>query len=74
MNNYALSFLDGPHNLDYTMNETVFFAERSVPGSLIVYDDVKEYYNHDEIKNYLTSNGWKTFESAPSKISYMRSA
>jgi hypothetical protein len=72
LNTYACTYLDGPHSLGSTMVETVFFAARGVPGSVIVYDDVSGYYDHTKIKAYLETIGWKELLVAPSKISYVK--
>lgn len=72
MNTYALTYLDGPHNLDCTMKETLFFAARSTKGSIIVYDDIHNYYDHSKIKEYLEGLGWKELELASSKVSYIK--
>jgi hypothetical protein len=72
INTYALTYLDGPHNLESTMAEAVFFAERSVPGSVLIFDDVENYYDHSKVKEYLENNGWKEIEPPTSKASYYK--
>jgi hypothetical protein len=72
VNQYAAVYLDGPHSLDTTMAETLFFAERSIPGSTIVYDDVVNYYDHDKVKEWLLANGWNILETSSSKNSYIK--
>jgi len=72
INCYALMYLDGPHSLDSTMRETIFFAKRSVTGSVLVFDDVENYYDHGSIKSYLENNGWKEIEPPASKASYVK--
>lgn len=72
VNTYALTYLDGPHDLESTMRETVFFADRGVPGSILVYDDIANYYDHSKIKEYLLAINWKILEEADSKNSYVK--
>lgn len=69
---YALTYLDGPHNLDHTMREAIFFGERTNIGGVLVFDDVKNYYDHSKVKDYLIENGWNELEVAGTKISYLK--
>lgn len=70
--NYALVFLDGPHDNNSVELETQFFADRCIPGSIIVTDDIW-MYNHDEIvEGYLFKNGWELLERKNIKASYIK--
>jgi hypothetical protein len=73
INTYALVFFDGPHSTDAVMDETKFFETRVIPGSIFVYDDVKDYYNHTPIHNHLLNTGWKLSQASPYKASYVKS-
>ena len=57
-NKYALVFFDGPHTTELVMKETQFFEPRASSGSVFVYDNVENYYDHSKIENYLISKGW----------------
>lgn len=72
MKKYALVHFDGPHTLDITMNETKFFLNKTVPGSHFVYDDVKHFYDHNVIKDFLEDNGWGQTIETKVKASYIR--
>ena len=43
INEYALVHFDGPHNTSDGLVEAVFFAKRSAPGSVFIFDDWKTY-------------------------------
>lgn len=69
---YAFVFLDGPHDNDNIEFELQFFADRCIPGSVIVTDDTW-MYSHDKIvEGYLFKNGWKTLERKNIKASYIK--
>ena len=70
--NYAFVFLDGPHDNESVNLEVQFFADRSIPGSVIVTDDIW-MYSHDEIvEGYLFKNGWELMEKKSVKASYIK--
>lgn len=70
LNSYALVFFDGPHTTDIVMRETKFFETRVNTGSIFVYDDVRDYYDHDKIEKYLLKTGWSLMEKTNFKASY----
>lgn len=72
INTYALVFIDGPHNLESTMNEAMFFAPRCVPGSILVFDDVDKYYDHSRIKEYLLNNEFEEYRTVNTKAAYIK--
>ena len=43
-----LVHFDGPHVLDSIMRETLFFYERSVKGTIFVYDDIDSHKTADD--------------------------
>jgi len=71
LNNYALVYFDGPHATEDVMNETVFFNERALKGSVFIYDDVS-FYEHGKIENYLKKNRWKPIVGTSTKFSYTK--
>jgi hypothetical protein len=72
-NKYAIVYFDGPHTLETTMAETVFFEKRASPGAHFVYDDTDiEYYDHSKIKEFLISKGWKPKTETHHKTSYFK--
>lgn len=70
-NNYAFVFFDGPHDWDSLHLETHFFMDRSVEGSVFVYDDVW-MYDHDKLEQILIDNGWSILEKSHVKASYIK--
>ena len=71
-NTYAMVFLDGPHTNTATMEETKFFHQRSVVGTVIVYDDLWQYEHDEEIESWLFDNGYELLEKTELKASYRR--
>ena len=71
INQYALVYFDGPHSLKDTMDETLFFMDKVVPGSIFVYDDVTQYYDHKAIYDFLLTKLWK-LEMATKHKAYYR--
>jgi hypothetical protein len=72
INQYSLVHFDGPHTLEITFNETLFFASRASKGAVFVYDDVENYYNHSIIRSYLLHEGWIPLRSTEFKSSYQK--
>jgi len=72
INKYALVFFDGPHSTDIVMRETKFFEDKVDPGAVFVYDDVKDYYDHDKVHNYLLKTGWVLKTKSMYKASYTK--
>jgi hypothetical protein len=71
-NEYAFVFFDGPHDNPSVELETKFFIERSVVGSVYVYDDIW-MYDHDKIEtDLLFPNGFEVLERRDIKASYKR--
>lgn len=72
INEYAFVFFDGPHTNDAIKTELDFFLERSVPGSVFVFDDIW-MMDHDRIvEERIFGLGWKTLEKGKIKASYVR--
>lgn len=72
INQYALVFFDGPHTNEAVDEELRFFLDRSVPGSVFVFDDVW-MMDHDRIvEEKIFKLGWKTLERGNIKASYQK--
>ena len=72
VNEYALVHFDGPHSTSATMKETRFFIDKTPIGAIFVFDDVKHFYDHDKIKDFLYENGWEQIQATNIKASYVR--
>lgn len=71
-NQYAFVFFDGPHTNEAVDEELNFFLDRSVPGSVFVFDDVW-MMDHDRIvEEKIFKLGWKTLERGNIKAAYQR--
>ena len=58
LNTYHLVHFDGPHMTAAVVAETVFFAQRSVVGSVFVFDDWQKY-DSQLVKNVAGSFGFE---------------
>ena len=69
--NYALVFLDGPHTNDAVLEELNFFIPKTIPGSVIVMDDIwmSDLNLADEL---LTKNNFEVLEKGSVKVSYIK--
>ena len=72
INQYALVFFDGPHDVESVKLEIDFFLSRVTKGSVFVFDDVQSY-PHQIIHEYVIENGFKPldFGIQGRKISYV---
>ncbi len=50
---YSCIHLDGPHDVESLKIELDFFVPRMDIGATIVFDDVKDFYPHEEIEAYI---------------------
>jgi hypothetical protein len=71
LNQYALVHFDGPHKTTDLINETVFFAERSAPGSLFIYDDWKTY-NTEVLRGILLQYDFEFISNGERKMIMQR--
>jgi hypothetical protein len=71
LNQYAFVFFDGPHDNKSVTLETDFFLERSVSGTVFVYDDIW-MYDHGKTEESLFNNGFKILEKGNIKASYRK--
>ena len=70
--NYAMVFFDGPHTTPDVLFETQFFVERSVIGTVFVYDDEWMLDTEGTIIPYLLKNGFEIIERGKIKGSYIK--
>ena len=71
LNQYALVHFDGPHKTTDLLNEAIFFAERSAPGSLFIFDDWKTYNTH-LIRQVLNEYGFQFISNGERKMIMQR--
>jgi hypothetical protein len=73
INEYALVFFDGPHDVASIRKEIDFFSTRINTGGVFVFDDVQSY-PHQTIHQHLLSTGFKLLEIGQQqrKISYTK--
>lgn len=71
-NQYAFVFFDGPHTTTEVLEETKFFVERSVVGTVFVYDDEWMLDTEGTIIPYLVENGFEIMERGNIKGSYIK--
>ena len=67
LNTYHLVHFDGPHMTAAVVAETVFFAQRSVVGSVFVFDDCQKY-DSQLIKNVAASFGFEFITNGERKM------
>jgi hypothetical protein len=66
---YALVFIDGPHDAHHVWKEFQFFSSRCVPGACMVFDDVS-LYDHDQVEQNILSMGWQLVDKTTTKACY----
>lgn len=62
VNDYALVFYDGPHDVKSIMKELEFFLPRTVSNGVYIFDDIQSY-PHDTVEQYLFSQGYSLLET-----------
>ena len=75
VNEYALVFFDGPHDVKSIKLEVDFFMGRTAKQGVFVFDDVASY-PHNIIHTHLLANGFELLEVGKQqrKISYRKIA
>jgi hypothetical protein len=68
---YAFVFFDGPHINEVIENEVNFFLDRTVSGTVFVFDDIW-MYDHDKYEKLLFKNGFQILEKKKIKASYKK--
>ena len=72
VNEYAFVFFDGPHDNKCLELETEFFLERSVVGTVFVYDDIWMYDHARVVEEKIFAAGFETLEKGNIKASYKK--
>ena len=72
INQYALVFFDGPHDIQSVMREIEFFQSRTPLGGLWVFDDINKYPHDEAVEPELFKLGWKLVAKKSPKASYVR--
>ncbi len=72
MNQYALVFFDGPHDIQSVMREIEFFQSRTPRGGMWVFDDINKYPHDQAIEPKLFELGWKLVAKKSPKASYVK--
>ena len=67
LNTYHLVHFDGPHITPAVVAETVFFAQRSVIGSIFIFDDWQTY-DSQLVKNVAASFGFEFITNGDRKM------
>lgn len=72
INTYDLVHFDGPHKTVDIIKESIFFGERSKPGSVFVFDDYP-YYDMDAVLKIIVNEfSFTLLKQGKSKISLIR--
>ena len=71
INTYAFVHFDGPHTTKIVEKEFDWVNERTIQGSVIVFDDIR-HYDHDTVESKILSSGWKLLEKGKHKASYKK--
>lgn len=72
MNEYALVFFDGPHNVDHVLLEINFFISRTPSKGIWIFDDINQYPHMEKLDPYILSLGFERLDKSEYKISYQR--
>lgn len=67
---YSFVHFDGPHAVKPLHAEIDFFLPRTPVGACWVFDDVTNYYDHDNIEKRLFKEGFKLIEKGYHKALY----
>lgn len=71
-NTYSLVHFDGPHDTESVLIETEFFLQRSQIGTVFVYDDIEQFYDHAKVEEHIYRNGFDCIEKTRFKGMYRR--
>jgi hypothetical protein len=71
MNTYSLVHVDGVHTYESVWHASMFFQDKTVPGSIIVYDDCA-WYDWKHMDRILQGTGWSILEQGCYRISYIK--
>ena len=65
-------FFDGPHTTLAATKETIFFGERSKPGTVFVFDDYPKYNLNIILEIAVNNFGFMLLKKGKNKISLKR--
>jgi hypothetical protein len=72
INKYDLVHFDGPHKTIDVLKEVLFFAERSKPGTVFIFDDYPKYNMDLILKVIVNDYGFMLLKQGKNKISLKR--
>jgi hypothetical protein len=72
INEYAMVFFDGPHDVQSVMKEIEFFQSRTPVGGMWVFDDITSYPHDRVVEPKLFELGWKLVNKKAPKASYVK--
>jgi len=70
ISSYSFVHFDGPHAILPLCREIDFFEKRIYPGACWCFDDIRGYYDHDQIENMLFRIGFKLIDKRDHKALY----
>lgn len=72
INEYAMVFFDGPHDVQSVVKEIEFFQSRAPAGGMWVFDDITSYPHDQVVEPKLFELGWKLVHKKAPKASYIK--
>ena len=72
INKYDLVHFDGPHKTIDVLKEVLFFAERSKPGTVFIFDDYPKYNMDLILKVIVNDYGFMVLKQGKNKIALKR--
>lgn len=69
---YSIAHLDAVHSVEAITAQIEFFDPRMVPGSLIVIDDITDFYDTDAVEKVLFDKGFTIFKKGTKKGAYIK--
>ena len=72
INKYDLVHFDGPHKTIDVLKEVLFFAERSKPGTVFIFDDYPKYNMDLILKVIVNDYGFMLLKQGKNKIALKR--
>ena len=68
INHYDLVHFDGPHKTFDVVKEAVFFAERSKPGTVFIFDDYPKFNMDTILKVIVNEFGFMLLKQGKNKL------
>jgi hypothetical protein len=72
VNNYSIVHFDAIHSVEAITKEVNFFIPRTTKGSMFVFDDIVDFYDHSKIEEIILNAGFEVFEKGNKKASYKK--